>query len=44
MITIKSSREIELMKTAGDILARTREHLIPYIKLMRGNTWRDIWY
>lgn len=32
MITIKSSREIELMKTAGDILARTREHLISYIK------------
>lgn len=32
MITIKSSREIELMKTAGDILARTREYLIPFIK------------
>ncbi|MFA7417885.1 MAG: type I methionyl aminopeptidase [Acholeplasma sp.] len=32
MITIKSSREIELMKTAGDILARTRAHLIPHIK------------
>ncbi|WP_025725592.1 type I methionyl aminopeptidase [Acholeplasma granularum] len=32
MITIKSSREIELMRTAGDILARTREYLIPFIK------------
>ena len=32
MITIKSSREIELMKTAGDILARTRNFLVPYIK------------
>src|SRR5690554_7501721 len=32
MITIKSSREIDLMKTAGDILARTRGYLIPFIK------------
>lgn len=32
MITIKSSREIELMTIAGDILARTREYLIPFIK------------
>ncbi len=32
MITIKSSREIELMRKAGNILARTREYLIPFIK------------
>lgn len=32
MITIKSAREIELMRTAGNILARTREHLVPHIK------------
>lgn len=32
MITIKSAREIELMKTAGNILARTREFLVPHIK------------
>lgn len=32
MITIKSKREIELMKKAGLILAKTREMLVPYIK------------
>lgn len=32
MITIKSAREIELMRISGNILARTREHLVPHIK------------
>ena len=32
MITIKSAREIELMKNAGNILAKTRELLVPHIK------------
>ena len=32
MIFIKSQREIELMRTAGDILARTRQMLVPHIK------------
>lgn len=32
MIIIKSQREIELMRTAGHILALTREMLVPHIK------------
>ena len=32
MISIKSKREIELMREAGHILALTREMLVPHIK------------
>lgn len=32
MISIKSEREIELMKVAGEITGSTHKHLIPYIK------------
>ena len=32
MITIKSKREIELLKKAGNIVYRTHKHLAPYIK------------
>ncbi|MBO5138038.1 MAG: type I methionyl aminopeptidase [Bacilli bacterium] len=32
MITIKSNREIELLKTAGHIVYLTHQHLKPYIK------------
>ncbi len=32
MITIKSTREIELMRKAGNILATTREQIVPHIK------------
>ena len=32
MITIKSDREIELLKKAGNIVYKTHQYLIPYIK------------
>ena len=32
MINIKSKREIELLKIAGNIVYQTHQHLIPYIK------------
>lgn len=32
MITIKSEREIELLKKAGNIVYKTHQYLIPYIK------------
>src|SRR5690606_40982145 len=32
MISIKSNREIELMREAGHILAQTREMLVPHMK------------
>ncbi len=32
LITIKSSREIEFLKTAGHIVYLTHKHLLPYIK------------
>lgn len=32
MITIKSKREIELLKVAGNIVYKTHKYLIPYIK------------
>lgn len=32
MITIKSKREIELLKTAGNIVYKTHKYLLPYIK------------
>lgn len=32
MITIKSEREIELMKTAGNVVYRTHQYLKPYVK------------
>ena len=32
MISIKTSREIELMRIAGEIVGETHKHLIPYIK------------
>lgn len=32
MITIKSPREIELMRTAGNVVYRTHQYLIPFIK------------
>ena len=32
MITIKSKREIELLKVAGNIVYQTHKYLQPYIK------------
>ena len=32
MITIKSKREIELLKIAGNIVYQTHQYLKPYIK------------
>ena len=32
MITIKSKREIELLKNAGNIVYQTHQYLKPYIK------------
>ena len=32
MITIKSQREIELLKIAGNIVYKTHQYLKPYIK------------
>ena len=32
MINIKTPREIELMRVAGEIVGDTHKHLIPYIK------------
>ena len=32
MITIKSDREIELLKKAGNIVYKTHQYLIPYLK------------
>ena len=43
MISIKSEREIELLRIAGNIVHETREYLIPFIKVggrcicMKGN-------
>ena len=32
MITIKTPREIELMRVAGEIVGDTHKYLIPYLK------------
>ena len=32
MITLKSKREIELLKQAGNIVYRTHQYLKPYVK------------
>ena len=32
MISIKSKREIELLKIAGNIVYKTHQHLIPFLK------------
>ena len=32
MITIKSERELELLKVAGNIVYKTHQYLKPYIK------------
>ena len=40
MISIKSEREIELLRIAGNIVHETREYLIPFIK--EGITWEQV--
>ena len=35
MITIKSEREIELLRKAGKIVYDTHQYLRPFIKLLR---------
>ena len=32
MITVKSEREIDLMKTAGNIVYKTHQYLKPFLK------------
>ena len=40
MISIKSEREIELLRIAGNIVHETREYLRPFIK--EGNTTKQL--
>ena len=37
MINIKTPREIELMRVAGEIVGDTHKYLIPYLKLIKEN-------